>query len=371
MISRTFNGRNKIFTTMKTKIITFIFTFAVTSLAISQNNCNPPTDLSSEVSVFDVLLSWSEPMPPTKVVDSYPSIPTNKYSEYSPVHNIVTSNTTLRDYLDLQFYWYTYHNDGEAGIACDGQYYYTTAWNDIYIFKYDIDGNFLDTIIFDGVSNLRNLVYCETDGYFYGSSVQGAQGIYILDFDNDTVVDHISITTNMGCRALGYNQDLDVFYTNNWSTDILVVDRVSRSVIDTVPLTGAYSSYYGFAYDYVSDGGPFVWGFSQDNNGAELVQMTLPGFIETGFTIDVNSLTSDSSDMSIAGGLFIQEGLVDSTVTLGGNLQNSLVFGLELGVSTPSVPILDGYNVYRDDILINSALVQDTFYYDYGLETGT
>lgn len=352
-------------------LFTTLFLTILSVIAYSQTQCDPPTNITAEVDIYDIILEWSPPVNPAmKIIDSYPRTNNQATEDASRTVNIV-SEMAKKDYLDLQFYWETYNNNGEAGVACDGLNIYTTKWNGPYIYKYDLDGTFIDTIQIDGVSDIRNLVYCETDGYFYGSTVNLNPGIYIIDLNTETLIEHVPITANEGARALGYNSDLDVFYTNNWQTDVLVFDRVTRTVVDTLPLNSIYSSYYSFAYDNISYGGPFLWGFSQDDPGALLVQLNLPDLTETGVVVNINDLVPDSLT-GLAGGLFIQQGLVDTTYTLGGLTQNQLVFGIELGYfSPPPPPTITEYNIYRNDILINSNPVSDTSYYDIGLIPGT
>ncbi len=367
---KTYSNRIYNFINMKTTTLALALLFSFVN-AFSQTECNPPTGLTSDVSQFDVKLTWNDPEYVTsKDMVSFPANNISEYSESSPYHNEIQTANRTREYLDVQFSWETFHNNGEAGVACDGEFIYSTAWNDVFIYKYDLAGNFMDTILIPGVDQLRNLVYCDTDGYYYASTVTGNSGVYILDFNTETVVDVIPVPEDQGARALGYDSDLDVFYTNNWDTDIIVIDRVNRAIVDTLTLNSDIISIYGFAYDNVSAGGPYLWGFCQGNSGSELVQFTLPDMTETGIVIDINSLIPEASG-GLAGGLFIQEGIVDTTVTLGGLVQNEIIFGLELGNYSPPLPVLAGYNIYRDYIMINTSIVTDTNYFDLGLDAGT
>ncbi|NQU32069.1 MAG: T9SS type A sorting domain-containing protein [Bacteroidetes bacterium] len=289
------------------------------------------------------------------------------------MHTTIEYNQLERDYMDLQFDFPCYDCGGEAGIVSDGSFIYTSMWNNDYFIKYSFGGTFIDTIYIDGADGwVRNMVYCEADGYIYGTHISqntNDYNIFVMDFITGIVVDTIELPSKG--RALGYNTDLDVFYTNNWDSDVMVIDRVTGNLLDTIPLPGVYSSYYGFAYDNWSDGGPYLWGFSQDGYGTVLVQLNLPDLTETGFVMDLSTLSTTGS--GIAGGLFIQEGIIADKVTLGGLIQNEVIFGLELSdvVPPPPTAILAGYNIYRDATQLNTNLIVDTIYNDNNLDPGT
>lgn len=352
------------------KRIIFLLLFILTIQKMyPQFNCEPPTNLNISVDLDNVTLNWYSPDNGSFVIlREEQRNELFKIFDTSPVKRQIQNSFSTKDFLDIQFSFPTYFSSGEAGIACDGDYIYSTTWNDTLFFKYNLDGSFAETIAIPGVGWIRNLVYCPADGLFYGTKLTGDHMILSMDFNTKTVVDTISLPP-FSCRALGYNTDLDVFYTNDWSTDVLVVDRTSKLIINTLPLVGSYGNYYGFAYDNYSSGGPYLWGFSQDNNGAELVQLTLPGLMETGISIDI--ITNITGATGYAGGLFIQPDIVDSTVTLGGMVQNEVIFGLELENNIPPPPSLAGYNVYRDGNLLNTDLVIDTIYNDHSLDPGT
>ena len=230
-----------------------------------------------------------------------------------------------RDPWDLQFSWPCAVGNGEAGIETNGNYIYTTNWgyggNGIF-HRYNMDGSYDEQFTIAGIAGgIRDLAY---DGeYFYGGTASST--VYVLDLDNEQLVSTFNAPTDI--RAIAYNSDVDGFYANNWDTTITLFDRTG-AYIDGFAC-GSYSSYYGFAYDIYSTGGPYLWGFSQDGSGGVIVQIDATTGLETGFTYDVQSDIGAAGD--IAGGLFITEGDFDpGTVTIGGLLQNSLLFGYEL-----------------------------------------
>ncbi|MFO8128444.1 MAG: T9SS type A sorting domain-containing protein [Bacteroidales bacterium] len=227
-----------------------------------------------------------------------------------------------RDLWDVQFDFPVSGGGGEAGVETDGQYIYSTVWDAPGFHKYTLEGSYLGSFSCGNLPGIRDLAYVPSKGYFYGSDASTT--VYILDFGNQHTVG--TLTAPAACRAIAYDQDQDAFYCNNWSTDIVLFDRTTGAYISGFP-TGVYGNYYGFAYDNWTDEGPYLWGFSQDGTGAEIVQMHLPSGAETGFSLDVLSLTGGTQN---AGGLFTQPDIYPGTVTIGGLLQNERIFGLEL-----------------------------------------
>ncbi|MCD4724759.1 MAG: T9SS type A sorting domain-containing protein [Bacteroidales bacterium] len=213
-----------------------------------------------------------------------------------------------------------------SGAETDGIYYYVTGWMHPEIRKYDMQGNLIETFTIDSITGIRDLAY---DGVYYYAGMANNDNVLIFDFDNKVCIG--TIITPFACRAIAYNDDLDVFYGNNWSTDIMVF-KADGTILDTLPLsaqTHIYSSYYGFAYDNWSAGGPYLWGFSQDGpSDAILVQLELPSGLETGFVKDLGYLNPNIS--LLAGGLFIYPDYDSSIVIIGGLMQNKFMFGLEL-----------------------------------------
>ncbi len=225
------------------------------------------------------------------------------------------------DMFDLIFEYPCAIGDGEAGIETDGIFIYTTKWNGNQFYKYEIDGTFLDTLIIPGVSNIRDLAYDGT--YFFGSAASTT--VYELDFENSILISSFSAPTNV--RAIAYNEDEDVFYANNWGSDITKFDKTGSNL-------GSFSvgpvgvSYYGFAYDEVGTGwSSSLWGYAQVGaTQNEIIEMALPDGNETGVYFNVGSVASVEN--GIAGGLCIE--IVCYDITIIGLSQNKIIWGLEL-----------------------------------------
>jgi hypothetical protein len=223
---------------------------------------------------------------------------------------------------DLQLSWVPGFAGGEAGMETDGNYFYTTQWNagSGTFYKYEMDGTYLGPFTIAGCQDIRDLAY---DGqYFYGAAANTT--LYILDLANEVLIG--TIPAPVACRAIAYNEDLDAFIANNWSDAITTFDRNGTVISSFLP--GTWSSYYGFAYDNISESGPYLWGFSQDGSGAVIVQMNYPSGTETGVTFDVNADLGTPG--GLAGGLFTTPDVVAGTFSIGGTVQNLMMFVYEL-----------------------------------------
>ncbi|MCD4791368.1 MAG: carboxypeptidase-like regulatory domain-containing protein, partial [Bacteroidales bacterium] len=240
---------------------------------------------------------------------------------------VVITDDGSKDMFDVQFEWPVGVGGGEAGIECDGSNIYTTKWNGAEFYRYQLDGTYIESFTVTGAANVRDLAYNGT--YFYGGAASTT--VYEMDFDAQSLVSSFSAPTDV--RAIGYNEDDNVFYANNWGSDITCFDPTG-ALVSSWSVGPVGDSYYGFAYDnYSNPGTPYLWGYAQ--TGAtlnELIQMELPSGTETGLTFDVGSVITG---ISSAGGLAIDDNLVAGFWTLLGTSQNECIWGLELCESGP------------------------------------
>jgi hypothetical protein len=217
-----------------------------------------------------------------------------------------------------------------TGAETDGNYYYVGAWNGPEILKYDWEGIQVEVFTIPGVPSIKDMAY---GGQYFYSGLPNTNNMQVLDLENKTLVQIVTLPFIV--RAIAYNDDLDVFYANDWNDDIKVF-TADGTILDTIPLNTTYGYYYGFAYDNWSEGEPYLWGFSNEGSGAAtLVQMELPTGVETGFVMDLDYLSLNGPIVSPAGGLFIHPDSANNVVILGGLLQNDVLFGLELVSLTP------------------------------------
>jgi hypothetical protein len=191
-----------------------------------------------------------------------------------------------------------------------------------------------------------------------------------MDLTAGTLIGTFTAPTDV--RAIAYDPDFDGFWANNWSTTITLFDKTGAQ-LNSFPV-GSFGSYYGFAHDEWTEGGPYLWGFSQDGSGNVIVQIEIATGLETGFTQDVSGLLITGT--GIAGGLFTHPAVFDpNKVTIGGNAQNDVFFGYELedyggpGPGPGTVPAnLLGYNIYRDGNFVDYVSRDFLTYVDQGLQ---
>ncbi len=240
-------------------------------------------------------------------------------SETNPRPGNAYLNSSYTDALfDLQFQYPVGVGGGEAGVECDGNYIYTTKWNGDLFYKYELDGTYIGEFTVPGADHVRDLAY---DGqYFYGAA--GNTTVFIMDFDTQTLIG--TITAPVAVRGIAYDEAANGFWANNWSTDITLFDMTGAYLNSFACQT--YTSFYGFAYDNFSVGGPFLWGNSQDDD-CTLVQFDIATGLETGVVCDVTAITGSAAS---AGGSFISDAIVSGFATLGIMQQNEFIVGLEL-----------------------------------------
>jgi hypothetical protein len=277
-----------------------------------------------------------------------------------------TKNTLNRDQWDVHFIIKMPFATCLAGVETDGNYIYASSWNcgQGTFFTFGFNGNYYEEFTIQGCQNVRDLAYEDSEMLMYGSNASNT--VWGLDFIGHTVVNTINAPIQV--RAIAYDSNNDGFWANNWSTDITLFDKTGALIQRFSP--GAFTSIYGFAYDPWTDGGPYLWAFSQDLSGAELVQYE----IATGTAIFNMSVYPYVGGSAIAGGLFTHCSMIyPNKVTIGGMLQSEYVFGLELGACANfQVPDnLLGYKLFKNDTLLDYILFngEDTTYYnDTGLE---
>ena len=208
----------------------------------------------------------------------------------------------------------------QAGMEFDGTYFYCPVQNSSDICKYDSNGNFIETFQIPGVSETCDLCY---DGqYMYGGS-SGSQ-IYCWDPVTYNLVNTINSASGL-YRAIAYDSEYNGFLGNNWTGDIVCTAH-DGSTIYVIPDVGI-TSIYGMAYDNYSEGGPYLWLFSQAGSGAEIHQVEIASAALTGVSHDV---LTDFPSAGIAGGLWASPDFVPGTFTLGGLVQGEDAFMYEL-----------------------------------------
>ena len=304
--------------------------------------------------------------------------PSLEYDPNATPHSHHGSSTD--ELFDLQFFFPVAVGDGEAGIECDGNYFYTTKMNGNAFYKYELDGTYIGEFTVDGCpGSIRELTY---DGqYFYGAAATNT--VYEMDFDTQTVIS--TITAPIVVRGIAYDGANDGFWGNNWSDQITLFDR-SGATLNSFPC-GTFLNNYGIAWENVLPGGPYLWIYGSDGSiQNQLVQFDIATGLET-VIFDVSIATPLTG---IPGGLYITDQIILGQWTIGGLCQNDVIWGLELanvspfppptnvsvnpetGLITWDPPVtnmtrdLIGYNIYLDDMTTPIASVgPDVYEYQY------
>gem|GEM_PF-1905677 len=220
----------------------------------------------------------------------------------------------------------------ECAIESDGENIYVGRFNSSTIDKYDLSGNFVESFTIGNVSNLSDFAW---DGNrFYATDV--SYTIYELDLANKESTGFINAPYPF--RGIAYNDDEDIFYGSNFGEPIVAFDRQGNVIGEYN--TGTFGAISGLAYDNESDGGPFLWGFSQ--SGATLVQYSLPDVVETGIAL----IVSDNLGLPeiVAGGLAFVDDLIPGTFSLLGILQGENIIAYGLGQT----------QIYDNDLAVTS-----------------
>lgn len=240
--------------------------------------------------------------------------------EWNAELEIMTSDNA-DDFLDVQFQYPLTGPNSYAGIECDGEYFYLSNPYSGEISKYTLDGTFVEAFMM--IPGLKDLAFDGT--YFYGGN--GSNTIFQMDFYSQVVVSTFSVSQNV--RAIAYDHDEGVFYGYNWGGDIFVFDQ-SGATLGSMPVGSSGANFAGFAYDNVSEGGPYLWGYGLVGTDPNfLVQIQLPSLQETGLILNLNDLLPEPLTYG-AGGLFTHPDIFPETWTLGGVVQDEWMWGLEL-----------------------------------------
>jgi hypothetical protein len=275
------------------------------------------------------------------VLDDFAPNPSDPFAaERSSVPG--TAVVANRALFDLQFLYPTFLNDGEYGIATDGNYFYTSDWSSIAgqvdIAKYALDGTYIEEFGIVGATNCRDLAYDGT--YFYGAA--SATTIFQMDFNTHTLIG--TITAPVTVRAIAYDPDTDTFWVGNgWNADLRQINRSGAQVGALVP---AVASWAGMAYDNFSGATPTLWGNTQNGTYAnQIVQVDIAtGAVLQSLDVTDALVPGVSSGINSAGGMEIFNNLVPGYATIICNAQNLAFYGLELCQTTPPWVSVDPNN---------------------------
>jgi len=328
----------------------------------------PPRDLTATENLSAVILDWVAPIGAGDYAVSGSTARTSSPSataEYSPMVTQHTGSNSSDAMWDVLLNFPT-TSAGKAGVGTDGTYIYTTIWSGGGFQAYDLAGNWVEDFSISGVNSIRDLAYNYDNGHFYGAAASTT--LYEMDFTNRVLIGSVSTQST---RHIAYDGDLDGgnggFWLGAWADDFQV--KMDGSLIQATPGFDL-SSVYGAAYDYGTDGGPFVWYFDQGGNGVDIWQYDKAAGDFTGFVQDASGLAGYVAGNSIAGGLEYDQLAVPGKAILLGLVQQDFVFEYEMSAGITPPPgggDLVRYNLYRDDAVVAEIPATELQYWDTGL----
>jgi hypothetical protein len=228
-------------------------------------------------------------------------LPLSNTAEYSPSYTPGDPPTIL-DFGDEVFRFDPETQTGDIrilGIEFDGVYFWITGGNDLvthFLHKFDHDGNYLESFN-QGTTTQWGWRDLAWDGeYLYASD---ENELAIIDPATGQKIGELPMPNvfTPPLRALAYDPVADHFWAANWGSVIIEFDRTGNVANSYANSLAAY----GMAWDDVSEGGPFLWVYSQDGTPGTMISQFDPA---TGQYTGVSFFAIDNSgNDALAGGL--------------------------------------------------------------------
>jgi hypothetical protein len=159
-----------------------------------------------------------------------------------------------------------------AYVSCcggDTEYIYAAEWSGSNIYRFDFEGNYIESFTISGAGNFRDMAYDHSTGYMWSGNGGGVA--YEMDLESQTLVS--TITGSFQCRAIAYSEDDDWLYMSGWSDPVYIVEK-DGTIVDTFDLSLTTST-YGFAYDKWDEAAPLLWVHDQGGTGSQILAYSL------------------------------------------------------------------------------------------------
>ena len=265
-------------------------------------------------------------------------------SEIAPFFN--PSINPLLDPGDILFTYDVETPTGDTGclgVEFDGTYLWVTGRDspheDIHkLHKFDADGNLITTYE-QGTSSTwgwRDLAWDGT--YLYASD---ENELAKIDPATGGVVELLPKPAGfetVPCRGLAYDPATDHFYTANWASNIVEFDR-SGNIINSY---ANELSVYGLAWDNVTDNGPWLWVYSQDEAVDDVLVLVSQVDPTTGEPTGHQFVGhhDPGADRNLAGGACFVEDWEGEPIFIGLSQSSpDTVFGMDVNI--PAQPALE------------------------------
>lgn len=355
------------------------------SITVKNNGTTPITEIPvtyifegdtvSETTPVGVVLNFGETLSYTfaQTIDaSTPSVYTiDAMVEYTgdinPANDQISSFfTTWAPFNNLAF---SYDMSNAAYVSNYGPIFqngqfYISRWNQPQMYVFNADGTYDTTLVVNTLTAGTGFRDLGGDG----DSIYGSTNSTLLResfIENDTVKVINSMTVATAARGVEYDPINDAVWICNWNTgteNLLLVDKNTGATLQTIinPNAGTYGI-GGLAYDQWTSGGPYLVGFSQHNNGNQLVWIK----ISDGTVLVDHDVTQDIPEVigsgTSAGGAYVSDEVRPGSVILGGIIQNFRLFGYELVSSNFSAYEFPGQAESTIDVENKTIAVQFPF----------
>ena len=236
-------------------------------------------------------------------------------------------------------------DNGCLGVEFDGEFFWVTGRDspsgDIHkLHKFDSTGNHIITYE-QGTSSVCGWRDLAWDGdYLYASD---EDELAKIDPADGTVVEILTKPDVVPvARGLAVNPANGHFFTANWASPIYEFNPADGTIYNTY--NNGYSI-YGLAYDDFSNGGPFLWVYSQDPDVNPQVQISKFDLTSGTYTgVIYEGYWDPSYDSNMAGGACFY---VDGTDPIFVGLTQAspdTIFGLNVEVvnNPPGAPTITG-----------------------------
>jgi len=268
------------------------------------NTGNGDLEFTISISIGDRVMNIEPIIRPagndTKIVRRG-ELPLSNTAEYSPAYTLGDPPAIL-DFGDEVFRFDPETPTGDVrilGVEFDGVYFWFTGGNDLIthkLHKFDHDGNYIES--FDqGTSSTWGWRDLAWDGEYLYSSDENE--LAIIDPATGQKIGELPMPTvfNPPLRALAWDPATDHFWSANWGSAIIEFDRTGNVVNSYANSKSAY----GMAWDDVSQGGPYLWVYSQDGAPATEISQFDP---LTGLYTGISFYAIDNSgNDAVAGGI--------------------------------------------------------------------
>jgi hypothetical protein len=219
---------------------------------------------------------------------------------------------------------------------------WTARWASGVMHRWTASGTLIGAFTVTGLTGVRGMA-------FDGTNVIAANTtstLYAINPASRSIAS--TIATSAVARYVAYDPTADGglggYWIGNFATDPLLVKKNGTPLRSVAYGTLGSVSNYGAAFDTYSDGGPFLWFWGQGSGSGTpqwIVQVNPATGLPTGVKHDVNTDVGAGMNDGLAGGIFLAQGIVPNTVTIGGLLQgtNNRLFGYLLKTLAPSFAV--------------------------------